>query len=256
MKHTERGVILIALMIAMVVIAVLIAALSSINVTRFLSGPLYVKSTQAFYVAQAGAEYGLRYATDNISSFCADPVVLFSSLGPISFGNGTFTLSYDTGLKRLTAVGQTGDAKRSVTIDSFDSFLPSCGLIILDPALTPYRSGTGTNTRAYYQTINNASCTLRITSIGLAKSNGAQAQVSQLYFASTRVWNNNVWISTDQSTPTVLNTTDYNMTAHAVRLNYIRVRATAQASGTWYVTFYYNDCSGTPTSSTITFAIP
>ena len=90
----------------------------------------------------------------------------------------------------------------------------------------------------------------RITSIGLAKSNGAQAQVSQLYFASTRVWNNNVWISTDQSTPTVLNTTDYNMTAHAVRLNYIRVRATAQASGTWYVTFYYNDCSGTPTSST------
>ena len=65
--------------------------------------PLYINSTQAFYIAQAGVEYGLRYATDNISSFCANPVALFSSLGPISFGNGTFTLSYDTGLKRLTA---------------------------------------------------------------------------------------------------------------------------------------------------------
>jgi hypothetical protein len=255
-NRAERGIILIALLIAMVVIAVLIAALSAINITGFLSGPLYVGSTQAFYTAQAGAEYGLRYATDNSSSFCADPAALFSALGTVSFGNGKFTLVYDKGLNRLTAQGQVGDARRTITIDSFDSFLPGCGLIVLDPALTPYRSGTGTSTRVYYQTINNASCTLRITSIGLAKNNGVPAQVSQLYFASTRVWNSNVWISANSSSPTVLNTTDYNMVAHAVRLNYIRVRATAQASGTWYVTYYYNDCSGKASSSTIAFSIP
>lgn len=250
-KRTERGIILIALLIAMVVIAVLIAALSAINVTGFLSGPLYVGSTQAFYTAQAGAEYGLRYATDNSSLFCADPVALFSALGTVSFGNGRFTLSYDKGLNRLTAEGRIGDARRSVTIDSFDSFLPGCSCLTLDSSYVPYRSGNV----GYYRMLNNCSCPVRIVYVYIAKTGGNRAQLTRIRFNSSSRWTGSAWVSTDSGSPTFFDTSDYNLPTSA-RLCDLRCNNANQVSGTWYVTIYYNDCSGTLTSTTATFTIP
>jgi len=256
--HREQGFMLIALVIAMLVIALLVGALVSINVTKDLSGPLYVNSTQAFYLAQAGAEYGLRYATDNNSSFCADPVALFSALGSISSGNGTFTLSYDGGLKQLTSIGEVGTigdagyAKRSVTIDSFDSFQPGCACLDIDASYTPYRSGRV----AYYRMLNNCGCSVRILYVYIAKTGGTnQARLDRIRFNGSSRWTGSTLVSTDPASPTYFNTSDYNLPTGARNCD-LRCRNANQVAGTWYVTFYYNDCSATLTSTTVSFTIP
>jgi hypothetical protein len=247
----ENGFILIALVIAMVVIAILITALISINVTRNLSEPLYVNSTQAFYIAHAGAEFGMRYATENISAFCADPVGFITAIGTKNFGNGTFVLSFDNANNRLTSLAQVGTARRSVRIDSFTQFLPTCSCFVLDPSYTPNRSGNVVN----FRMLNNCGCSLRIFYVYIAKTGGNQARLNRIRFnGSTRWSGTGTWVSTNPASPTLFNTTDYDLPTGA-RLCDLRCVNATQVTGTWYVTFYYNDCSGTLTSTTVSFTI-
>lgn len=252
MGNENRGSILITLLIAMIMLSVLVAAFTSFMSAKRLSAPLYVNSTQAFFIAQAGLEYGLRYATDNSSSFCTDPVTLFSSLGTMSFGNGTFTVTYDNGLNRLTSVGQVGYAKRSVTIDSFDSYLPGCECLTLDASYTEYKI----DKVAYYRMLNNCGCAVRIFSVSIAKTGGNQARLDRIRFNSSSKWTGSgTWVSTDPASPTYFNTTDYDLPTGA-RACDLRCKNANQVAGTWYVTFVYRDCSGSTKTSTVSFNIP
>ena len=255
----EQGFMLIALVIAMVVIALLVGAFVSINVTKDLSGPLYVNSTQAFYLAQAGAEYGLRYAADNISAFCADPSGFISGIGTKNIGNGTFTLSInvtDPNNYKLTSEGNVAAiagtaAKRSIIVENFAQFLPSCGLITRDPDNPPYRHGTN----AMFPLLNNASCSLRITRMDISKLSGNQATASAIELNGTQVWSGNATISNNPASPTVFNITSYNLPQGSTLNNYIDCKTGNQPAGNWTITFYFNDCSNNPQTVTIDFTL-
>jgi hypothetical protein len=95
--------------------------------------PIY--STQAFYIAQSGMEYGVRYCSDQGWRGATDTGRLdYDRLNDsgvnqrnIILGkvNGKFTINYNTGTGVLTSTGEINQSteKRIVTVSNFNQFL-------------------------------------------------------------------------------------------------------------------------------------
>jgi hypothetical protein len=273
-KRTERGFILIALLIAMVVLALLVAALVSLNVTKYLSEPLYTNSTKAFYIAQGGIEYCMRRATDCILdnstcpsgvAFCSDPAGFITALGPQNFGNGTFKLSIDItnpSNYKLTSVGTivTGGgntSKRTITVENFTQFLPPCDCCKSNnPAFLTCGCLPQSGNNAPYTLNNHTSCALNITRMDIAKSGGtAQARATRIGLNGIQVWSGSTMVSTNPASPTAFIITAYNLPIGSSLDNYIRCNGANQVPGHWYITFYFRDCSNNPQTVTIDFTL-
>ena len=130
-QSRNKGVTLITLIIAITIFAVFITVFSYVMIAKHGAEALYVQSTQAYAVAQAGVEYGIRYATDN--NFSA-----INSLGAITFGDGSFTLEYTTpNAGTLTSTGTVGNAERQIILQRF-RLLVMGQAITLDPDEDPH----------------------------------------------------------------------------------------------------------------------
>jgi len=96
--------------------------------------PIY--STQAFYIAQSGVEFGIRYCSDQGWRGATDNGIYdINRLNGISrpLGNGMFTLAYNNAVGDiLTSTGQitTSSENRVVRVSNFTPFLR----LIFDPA--------------------------------------------------------------------------------------------------------------------------
>jgi hypothetical protein len=130
--YGNKGVTLITLIIAITIFAVFITVFSYVMIAKHESEPLYVQSTQAYAVAQAGIEYGTRYATDrylaNPTTYAYDDLSITESLG-----NGSFTLVYTAANRgTLTSTGTVGVAERQIILQQF-RVLVAGQAITLDP---------------------------------------------------------------------------------------------------------------------------
>jgi hypothetical protein len=95
--------------------------------------PIY--STQVFYIAQSGMDYGVRYCSDQGWRGATDTGRLdYDRLNDVGVNqrnvvigkvNGKFTIDYDTGANRLTSTGEmnTSTEKRIVRVSNFNQFL-------------------------------------------------------------------------------------------------------------------------------------
>ena len=128
----NNGVTLITLIIAITIFAVFITVFSYVMIAKHGSEALYVQSTRAYAIAQAGIEYGIRYAADNG----------FGGSFPItdqSFGDGSFTLEYNSaGAGTLTSTGTVGNAERQIILQNFKR-LAMGQAISKDPTDPPYK---------------------------------------------------------------------------------------------------------------------
>ncbi len=85
-----------------------------------------IQSTQAFFLAQSGVEFAVRYAKDQ---GWTRPAQLAGLTGMTrTFGAGSFTLTYTNtapNLDTLTSVGYvpTGTERRRIVVSNFTSFL-------------------------------------------------------------------------------------------------------------------------------------
>jgi hypothetical protein len=83
-----------------------------------------IQSTQAFFIAQSGVEFAVRYAKDNSWT---TTTLLNSNLNNVTrtLGSGRFTLTYNSGSDTLTSVGEvpSGTSRRKINVSSFTSFL-------------------------------------------------------------------------------------------------------------------------------------
>lgn len=127
----NKGVTLITLIIAITIFAVFITVFSYVMIAKHGSEALYVQSTQAYAVAQAGIEYGIRYVKDDEVTFFTDPSsYIFSDQ---NLGNGSFSLSYNDLNNTLTSTGTVGNAKRQIILQNF-KVLAMGQAITLDPS--------------------------------------------------------------------------------------------------------------------------
>ena len=140
----NKGVTLITLIIAITIFAVFITVFSYVMIAKHGSEALYVQSTQTYAVAQAGIEYGIRYAIDNSSwvPTLDTPATLEKDFGD----NGTFSLTYTAangpddagtdGPSSLTSKGTVGVAEREIILRGFAGIVAGQA-ISLDPSDVP-----------------------------------------------------------------------------------------------------------------------
>jgi len=112
----NKGVTLITLIIAITIFGLLVTVFSYVIIAKHGTEPLYVQSTQAYAVAQAGIEYGIRYGGDN---GYWDPTTTLDR----NFGNGTFSLTYTPATasdpSKLTSTGTVGVSERKIILQHF-----------------------------------------------------------------------------------------------------------------------------------------
>jgi len=237
-RLNNKGVTLITLIIAITIFAIFITVFSYVMVAKHGASALYVQSTQAYAVAQAGIEYGIRCATDNGYWATGSPGIT-ESLGSGS-GSGSFTLVYDDSNNTLTSTGTVGVAERAIILASFSSYVESAaaGEIVLDPPA--YRSSR----TIYVPLINNYGEDVDITNITLAKT-VSTVTLSRITFGSTTVWSG----SQDVSATTRVFTFNYTMAPGSVTLSLTASSRGSGLSGAWDCTF------SDPQSSSVEFDI-
>jgi hypothetical protein len=255
------GISIVALIIVLLILSTVGFVFSSLIITKQKSAPLPLRSAQSFYLAEAGIEYAIRYATDNEPDFWTDPKIIFpdppdtltKSLSP-----GSFNVTYNADAS-ITSTGTASIAKRVITLASFPTYVVG-GEITLEPGNPPYQGTGGHQKDIYIPTVNNYNYDVYIFQIDLAKEGGNTARLNQIGLGGTTVWTGNkVDVSTDHNSPTLFpfNQVPYYTMAPGAALDGIQVQTMAEVSGTWYLTFHYSkqtDLSD-PEMSTITFII-
>ena len=116
----SKGISVIFLVIAMLLMITIGYVFSYLIPSKQKSVVFPIQSTQAFFIAQSGVEFAIRYAQDN-------------GVGTLNgmtrtLGNGQFSLTYNSsGTGTLTSNGQvpTGTTRRSIQISNFTRFLMS-----------------------------------------------------------------------------------------------------------------------------------
>ena len=118
----ESGSALI-IMVAMIVFLTLLAlAFSRIMVSSKIGVENVISSPRAFYIAQAGLEYAIRYARDNPKTWQKDFKKKLSEKSyQIDFEGGTFYLAYEKNSDRLISWGRFNQSVRAVALDNFSS---------------------------------------------------------------------------------------------------------------------------------------
>lgn len=130
-QYRNKGVTLITLIIAITIFSVIITVFSYLMISKHKSEALYAQSTQAYAIAQASIEYGIRYAADNgYGDFTITK----------SFENGSFELVYTPATtsvpSTLTSTGTVGIAERQIILSNFVGSVSGSG-ISLDPSDVP-----------------------------------------------------------------------------------------------------------------------
>ena len=230
---------------------------SSLIITKQKSAHLPFRSTQAFYAAQAGIEYAIRYACD-WEDF--EPNSSFSVTN--SLETGSFSVTYDPVEQNIISTGTAGTATRVITLASFPLYVAGGGITLdPDPENPPYQDpAQGEQKNICIPTLNNYDYDIYIFQIDLAKEGGKAASLDQIRLGGTTVWTGNkVDVSTnpDSPTPFPFNQVPYYTMAPGGSLDRIEVQAKAKVSGTWHLTFHYSrqtDLSD-PETSTMTFVI-
>ena len=126
-----KGISVLFLVIAMLLMVMMAYVFSYLIPTGQRSISLVIHSTQAFFLAQSGVEFAVRYAAD--SGWASK--TLLSNLNNMTrnLGRGQFTLRYDNVNDKLTSAGEIPNAgKRVITVSNFSTFV-SQQVLILDP---------------------------------------------------------------------------------------------------------------------------
>jgi hypothetical protein len=130
----HRGVSIIALIIIMMVLGSLGYVFSALIATKQYSMGMAAPSQQAFYIANSGIEYGIRYASERGWTGAA-----LSGLDgmAVNLGQGQFTLDYNGTADTLSSAGQVSASQREAALENFTSFVSNIQCMELVSSIDP-----------------------------------------------------------------------------------------------------------------------
>ncbi len=130
----HRGVSIIALIIIMAVLGSLGYVFSAMIATKQYSMGMAAPSQQAFYIANSGIEYGIRYASERGWTGAA-----LNGLDgtAVNLGRGQFTLDYDQPADTLSSAGQVAASQREVALENFTPFVSAIKCLELVDKIDP-----------------------------------------------------------------------------------------------------------------------
>jgi hypothetical protein len=141
----SKGISVLFLIIAMLLMVTIGYVFSYLIPTKQKSVIFPIQSNQAFFIAQSGVEFAVRYACGNGWTTTA---ALDANINNVqrNLGSGRFTLTYDfaTYGDKLISVGEVpiGTERRKIVVSNFTSFLMA--ITYFGSASTPADNGTNT----------------------------------------------------------------------------------------------------------------
>lgn len=154
----SKGISVLFLIIAMMLMVTIGYVFSYLIPTKQKTSSFPIHSIKAFYLAQSGVEFAVRYA---IATYGPNPtpanlVGLTGVTRNLGDRNGSFTLNYDRPTNKLTSIGVIPNvSERRIVVSSFTSFLTNPMGLILDPRSPSPCWSVGTQVARFY--IRNAS---------------------------------------------------------------------------------------------------
>jgi hypothetical protein len=237
----SKGISVIFLIIAMLLMITIGYVLTYLIPTKQKSVKFPIYSNQAFYIAQSGAEFAVRYASDQGWRGTTDTGTFdLTRLTGISrsLGNGTFTLAYTSPANTLTSTGQITNSSenRIITVSNFSPFL-RLNFTTPAPAWT-----TGTRrARFYIINVRVPDVTLRSFSASWTARNNRT--ISTIYFNGTALANRRYTGAYVNDSPAV----NFNLNGNSYTIS----PTPPSASTSVYI--YWSDNLGTNSNITITF---
>jgi hypothetical protein len=122
----SKGISVLFLVIAMMLMVTIGYVFSYIIPTKQRSVVFPIQSNQAFFIAQSGVEFAVRYAKDSGWTTKAALNNLNNAANNArSLGSGRFTLTYASSNDTLTSIGEvpTGTQRRQIVVSNFTSLL-------------------------------------------------------------------------------------------------------------------------------------
>jgi len=150
----EKGISVLFLVTAMLLMITMGYLLSYLIPTKQKSVKFPIFSNQAFYLAQSGIEYAIRYSSDRGWRGTTDTGIYDlthlndSGVYQRNLGNGRFTINYTAATNTLTSTGEVTNSseKRIITASNFTPFLR----LTFDPASAAPRWVAGTQRARFY----------------------------------------------------------------------------------------------------------
>jgi len=242
LRMNSKGISVLFLVIAMLLMVTIGYVFSYLIPTKQKSVRFPIYSTQAFYIAQSGVEFAIRYAQDQGWRGAMDNGIFdLNRLNGISrtLGNGTFTLSYNNILGDiLTSTGQiTGlSENRVVRVSNFSPFLR---LVFTAPA-PAWTLGTR---RARFYIINVRVPNVTLTAFSASWTAQNNRTISAIYFNGTAAANQRYTGAYVNDTPRV----NFNLNGNSQTIS----PTPPSASTSVYI--YWSGNLGTNSNITITF---
>lgn len=240
----SKGISVIFLLIAMLLMVTIGYVFSYLIPTKQKSVRFQIYSPQAFFIAQSGVEFAIRYASDQGWRGATDNGVFdLNRLNGISrpLGNGSFTINYNNATGDiLTSTGQiTGSTEnRVVRVSSFSDFLR---LVFTTPA-PAWTTGTR-QARFYIINVRVPNVTLLSFSASWTAQNNRT--ISAIYFNGTAAANQRF-----AGPPNYVNSStavNFNRNGNSYTIS----PTPPSASTSVYI--YWNNNLGTNSNITITF---
>jgi len=180
----SKGLSVLFLVMAMLLMITIGYVFSYLIPTKQKSVSLSIHSTQAFFIAQSGVEFAVRYA---VSQSWTTPAAL-NGLDNLqrNLGRGRFTLDYDRNTNTLISIGVVQNAaERRVKVSNFTSFLQNPKGVILNPR-SPSPCWTTNLRRARFYVRNAREDNVTFTAFSASWSQtGTVRTISDIYFAGT-----------------------------------------------------------------------
>ena len=186
--RNSRGVSILFLVMAMLLMITIGYVFSYLIPTKQKSVSLSIHSTQAFFIAQSGVEFAVRYA---VSQSWTTPAAL-NGLDNLqrNLGRGRFTLDYDRNTNTLISIGVVQNAaERRVKVSNFTSFLQNPKGVILDPrSSSPCWTMNLRRAQFYIRNAREDNVTFTRFSASWTQT-GTTRTISDIYMAGTRRFN-------------------------------------------------------------------
>jgi len=185
----DKGVSIIALIIIMLVMGSLGYVFSSLIATKQYSMGMVAPSQHAFYVANSGIEYAIRYASER--GWTTGPDLNNLDGMVVTMGQGQFVLNYDEPADTLSSTGEVAVGERGVALENFASFVSDIQCLELVTSIDPppitgippctYNQGPRTVVRFYIRNICSSQSTITLTHFRATWS-PAQRRLQRIWF--------------------------------------------------------------------------
>jgi len=193
--NNSRGISVLFLVVAMLLMVALGYVLSYLIPTKQKSVIFPIHSNQALFIAQSGVEFAIRYASDH---GWTTPAQLNNLNGVTrNLGNGSFTLLYDSLTDKLTSMGNVQNiGQRQIVVSNLTLFVSS-GALIIDPSrpvpcLTTDIIGNQTVNVVNFYILNNSSSSITLNAFQATWTQDPPTrQISRLYLGGTLKFNGN-----------------------------------------------------------------